>query len=202
MKPAASHRPGAAVLARLLAPWLNRAMAIEREGPMAGPIFRALSDPTRRAIIAHLQGEDMAAGEIAAHFVISGPSVSRHLGLLQSAGLVRGRRQGNRLIYSLQPEPLAACLADLISSVCPGLIEAPSSHRAVPGLIAIDDVLSPPSGETSAKGTPVKATSGKRATGKAAMGRKASAKAAAKAAGAKGSLSKGAKDGPKAGAPR
>jgi DNA-binding transcriptional ArsR family regulator len=61
----------------------------------ASSVFRALADPTRRQILQDLRGGELAAGEIAARFPISGPSVSRHLTVLKSAGLVVERRKAN-----------------------------------------------------------------------------------------------------------
>ncbi|MFB9236266.1 metalloregulator ArsR/SmtB family transcription factor [Plantactinospora siamensis] len=82
-------------------------------------VFRALADPTRRQILEDLRPGELTAGEIAARFPISGPSISRHLGVLKSAGLVRERRDANRLHYSLVEERLAACLNRFLSAVCP-----------------------------------------------------------------------------------
>jgi DNA-binding transcriptional ArsR family regulator len=82
-------------------------------------VFRALADPTRRQILQDLRGGELAAGEIAARFPISGPSVSRHLAILRAAGLVRERRSANRIIYSLAGERLALCLGGFLSAVCP-----------------------------------------------------------------------------------
>jgi DNA-binding transcriptional ArsR family regulator len=82
-------------------------------------VFRALADPTRRQILRHLRGGELAAGEIAGRFPISGPSVSRHLGVLKGAGLVRERRDANRIYYSLVEDRLALCVGEFLSSVCP-----------------------------------------------------------------------------------
>jgi DNA-binding transcriptional ArsR family regulator len=85
----------------------------------AARIFRALADPTRRQILEDLKAGPMAAGEIAARFDISAPSISRHLGVLSAAGLVASRRDANRIVYSLLPETLAHTLSDFLSAVCP-----------------------------------------------------------------------------------
>ncbi|MDH6125806.1 metalloregulator ArsR/SmtB family transcription factor [Kitasatospora sp. GP82] len=82
-------------------------------------VFRALADPTRRQILEDLRDGELAAGEIAARFPISAPSVSRHLGVLKSAGLVRERRDANRILYSLVEERLATCVGRFLSAVCP-----------------------------------------------------------------------------------
>lgn len=64
-------------------------------------LFKALNDPTRRAILELLKEEDRTAGDIAAHFDISKPSISHHLDLLKRANLVTSIRQGQYLMYSL-----------------------------------------------------------------------------------------------------
>jgi DNA-binding transcriptional ArsR family regulator len=61
-------------------------------------IFEALAHPTRRQILQDLKGGELAAGEIAAKFSASGPTISRHLGVLRNAGLVSERRDGNRIL--------------------------------------------------------------------------------------------------------
>ncbi|MES2304261.1 MAG: metalloregulator ArsR/SmtB family transcription factor [Gemmatimonadota bacterium] len=69
-------------------------------------IFRALSDPTRLAIIARLRSGEVAAGDIAAPFQVSRPAISRHIRVLRRARLVRERRDGRNRFYSLAPAPL------------------------------------------------------------------------------------------------
>lgn len=61
----------------------------------------------------------MRAGEIVELFDVSGPAISRHLAILKDAELITERREGNSIIYHLEPENLAVCLGEFISSVCP-----------------------------------------------------------------------------------
>jgi ArsR family transcriptional regulator, arsenate/arsenite/antimonite-responsive transcriptional repressor len=78
--------------------------------------YRALGDPTRREILRLLREGDLPAGELARHFEISWPSVSRHLKVLEGAGLVTSRRRGGNIIYSLQTsvlEDIATEIADM-----------------------------------------------------------------------------------------
>ncbi len=82
-------------------------------------VFRALADPTRRQILQELKAGEMAAGEIASRFTISGPSISRHLSILKSADLVSERRDANRILYRLEPEKIASAVGDFLSAVCP-----------------------------------------------------------------------------------
>jgi len=82
-------------------------------------IFKALADPTRRQILQDLRAGELSAGDIARRFSISGPSISRHLGLLRGAGLVQERREANRIYYSLVEDRLASCVGGFLSVVCP-----------------------------------------------------------------------------------
>ena len=92
-------------------------------------VFRALADPTRRQILQDLRGGELAAGEIASRFTITGPSISRHLGLLRSAGLIRERRDANRIYYSLVEDRLAVCVGNFLSAVCPEQVVLRSKRR-------------------------------------------------------------------------
>jgi DNA-binding transcriptional ArsR family regulator len=82
-------------------------------------VFRALADPTRRQILEELKHGPLPAGEIAGRFSVSGPTISRHLSLLETAGLVSYHREANRLIYQAEPESLASALNGFLSAVCP-----------------------------------------------------------------------------------
>lgn len=64
-------------------------------------LFKALNDETRRAIIELLKDGPRNAGEIAAHFSISKPSISHHLDLLLQADLIQRKKDGQHLYYSL-----------------------------------------------------------------------------------------------------
>jgi DNA-binding transcriptional ArsR family regulator len=85
-------------------------------------VFRALADPTRRQILQYLKSGELAAGQIVERLPISGPSVSRHLAILKSAGLVLERRDGNRILYRLQADRLARTVTEFVSAVCPAQI--------------------------------------------------------------------------------
>src|SRR5579859_2898557 len=98
----------------MLAIWLNSYMT---DGEAS--VFRALADPTRRQILRDLRDGELAAGDIASRFPIKGPSVSRHLSILKSAGLIAERRDANRILYTLVEERLALCVGGFLSMVCP-----------------------------------------------------------------------------------
>src|ERR1700743_2694077 len=68
--------------------------------------YRALGDPTRREILRLLLDGRLPAGALAGHFEISWPSVSRHLKVLEAAGLVSSVRRGGNIVYSLQTSVL------------------------------------------------------------------------------------------------
>jgi DNA-binding transcriptional ArsR family regulator len=85
----------------------------------ATDVFEALAHPTRRQILQDLKDGELAAGAIAARFSASGPTISRHLGVLRNAGLVTERRDANRILYSLASDRLALSVGDFLSAVCP-----------------------------------------------------------------------------------
>ncbi|MBI0579089.1 MULTISPECIES: autorepressor SdpR family transcription factor [Bacillaceae] len=64
-------------------------------------VFKALADPTRRKILDLLKEQDLTAGEIADQFDMSKPSISNHLKILKSAGLVLDEKKGQFILYSL-----------------------------------------------------------------------------------------------------
>ena len=69
--------------------------------------LEALADPTRRRIVELLAERERSAGEIASHFPVTRPAVSRHLRVLRESGLVRSRGVAQRRLYSIDPAPLA-----------------------------------------------------------------------------------------------
>ncbi len=68
--------------------------------------LKALADPIRREILHMLKGGRMAAGEITAHFSVTGASISRHLSVLKEADLVRDTREGQYIYYELNASVL------------------------------------------------------------------------------------------------
>jgi DNA-binding transcriptional ArsR family regulator len=69
-------------------------------------IFRALGDPTRRAIYERLILREDSVSGLTARFAISQPAISQHLKILRETGLVRVRREGREAHYSAGPEGL------------------------------------------------------------------------------------------------
>ena len=79
-------------------------------------IFKALADPTRRRILRLLGKREMNAGDIAARFDISAPSMSHHFNVLKGADLLFARRDGQQIFYSLNTtvaEDLMTVLLDI-----------------------------------------------------------------------------------------
>jgi DNA-binding transcriptional ArsR family regulator len=70
--------------------------------------FSALSDPTRRAILARLAQGEATVGELAAPFRLSQPTVSKHLNVLERAGLIEQKRDAQRRPRRLRPEAIKA----------------------------------------------------------------------------------------------
>ncbi len=80
--------------------------------------FQALGSSYRREILKILQNGELSAGEIAEHFDISQPSISRHLDILKRTGLVVSERRANQIFYSLDHSAVgegAAWLEDVLS---------------------------------------------------------------------------------------
>lgn len=69
-------------------------------------IFRALADPTRRAVYERLAGGEMSVSELRTGMSVSQPAVSQHLAVLRGAGLVRERRAGRNAYYRADPQGL------------------------------------------------------------------------------------------------
>jgi DNA-binding transcriptional ArsR family regulator len=80
-------------------------------------IFDALASAPRRQILAFLSQTALTTSELAARFPMSAPAVSRHLSVLENAGLVAGERQGQRVLYRLKRDTLLNALARLASEV-------------------------------------------------------------------------------------
>jgi len=64
-------------------------------------VFKALADATRREILRLLGRGEMTAGQLAGHFDMTKPSMSHHFAVLKEADLIRSRREGQQIWYSL-----------------------------------------------------------------------------------------------------
>lgn len=74
-------------------------------------VCEALADDRRVRIVELLAERDLTAGEIAEHFTVTRPAVSKHLKVLRDAGLVTVTADANRRIYRLDPTPLSELTA-------------------------------------------------------------------------------------------
>ena len=78
-------------------------------------VFRALSDPTRREILALLRNGDLTAGNLAERFPLARSTLSEHCAVLKDAGLVVTERQGTVIVYSLNVSALEEALGALMA---------------------------------------------------------------------------------------
>ncbi|GLS19050.1 transcriptional regulator [Labrys miyagiensis] len=88
----------------------------------ADKVFEALSSVPRRRMLAYLSKTDMTAGQIVERFadVMSAPAVSKHLSILENAGLVWREKRGQNVHYGLRDDTLAGTLMQFLSEICPG----------------------------------------------------------------------------------
>jgi ArsR family transcriptional regulator, arsenate/arsenite/antimonite-responsive transcriptional repressor len=82
-------------------------------------VFEALASTARRKMLAYLSASDLTVGEIAARFSISTPAVSKHLQVLEHAGLVRREKVGQFVRYSLVRDNLTNALNGYVQEICP-----------------------------------------------------------------------------------
>ncbi|HRN60907.1 MAG TPA: metalloregulator ArsR/SmtB family transcription factor [Luteimonas sp.] len=82
-------------------------------------IFEALASRPRREILAYLSAQELTAGEIASRFTMSAPAISRHLSVLETAGLVVGERRGQFVHYRLKADNLVNSLTGFAFEICP-----------------------------------------------------------------------------------
>jgi ArsR family transcriptional regulator, arsenate/arsenite/antimonite-responsive transcriptional repressor len=82
-------------------------------------VFEALASAPRRKILAYLAHTSLTAGEIAERFEMSKPSISQHLSVLENAGLITRRREGQFIHYSLVETNLVNTLNGFVQDVCP-----------------------------------------------------------------------------------
>lgn len=82
-------------------------------------VFAALASTPRRRILAYLSATSLTAGEIAERFEMSKPSLSKHLSVLENAGLIAREKKGQFVHYSLVPDNLTNTLHGFTQSICP-----------------------------------------------------------------------------------
>ena len=89
-----------------IATWQYSYMAIDRGVDRLSSVFAALADPTRRAILARLASGDADVSELMKPFDLRQPTISKHLGVLERAGLVMRTRDAQRRPRTLVAVPL------------------------------------------------------------------------------------------------
>ena len=103
---AVDERPSGALLCR----WPNKGVTeINR-------VYKALADPTRRRVLALLREGDMTAGELAAQFDLSWPTMSGHFAVLREADLISADKTGTTITYHLNVSVLEEAMAALMQT--------------------------------------------------------------------------------------
>jgi DNA-binding transcriptional ArsR family regulator len=92
-------------------------MLVNSQAPHPQRVFYALGSLPRRQIIAFLSQTALSTADLAERFRMSRPAISRHLSVLQRAGLIAGERQGQRVLYRLQRAALLGALGRFASEV-------------------------------------------------------------------------------------
>ena len=82
-------------------------------------IFEALASAPRRQILAYLSEAEHSTSQLAERFSMSAPTISRHLSILENAGLVSGERQGQYVMYRLNRDNLVNNLTGFAFELCP-----------------------------------------------------------------------------------
>lgn len=82
-------------------------------------IFEALASKPRRQILAYLTENELSTTDLAQRFAMSTPAVSRHLSVLENAGLVTGERSGQFVLYKLNADSLVNSLTGYAFELCP-----------------------------------------------------------------------------------
>lgn len=82
-------------------------------------VFEALASRPRREILAYLSAQELTAGDIASRFAMTAPAISRHLSVLEAAGLVSSERRGQYVFYRLNKDSLVNTLTGFAFEICP-----------------------------------------------------------------------------------
>lgn len=82
-------------------------------------VFEALASKPRRQILAYLSEVELSTSDLAARFEMSAPAISRHLSILENAGLVTSERHGQFVLYKLNADSLVNTLTGYALEVCP-----------------------------------------------------------------------------------
>jgi DNA-binding transcriptional ArsR family regulator len=91
-------------------------------------VFKALADPTRRAVLQLLRRGPMTAGELAEHFDVTKPTMSAHFTVLQTAGLIDAEKHGRSITYRIRMSVLEDALLGFADTL--GIERKPNSPRS------------------------------------------------------------------------
>jgi DNA-binding transcriptional ArsR family regulator len=82
-------------------------------------VFEALASRPRREILAYLSNAQLSTSELAERFSMSAPAISRHLSVLENAGLITSERKGQFVLYRLNGDNLVSTLTNFAFDICP-----------------------------------------------------------------------------------
>jgi ArsR family transcriptional regulator, arsenate/arsenite/antimonite-responsive transcriptional repressor len=97
----------------------------------ADKIFEALASAQRRKILAYLSKSQLTTSDLAERFEMTAPSMSRHLSVLENAGLVTSERRGQRVLYQLNSDNLVNTLTGFALEICPAAGPLKRESRAM-----------------------------------------------------------------------
>jgi len=131
-------RPGIRYYLRMNADISGPAPIAEDQVRLVAEVFRMLADPTRIQLLWALADHELAVNELAQLVCKPPPSVSQHLAKLRMARLVRTRRAGTTIYYSLENEHVRQLVTDAVFNAEHAGPGVPSHHRGDPALRALD----------------------------------------------------------------
>jgi DNA-binding transcriptional ArsR family regulator len=111
----------------------------EDQANLIAEVFRMLADPTRIRVLFALAGGESSVNELAERVGKPAPSVSQHLAKLRMARLVRTRRSGTTIHYSLENEHVRQLVVDAVFNAEHAGPDVPSHHRDDPDVRGISD---------------------------------------------------------------
>jgi DNA-binding transcriptional ArsR family regulator len=98
---------------------------------MIDKTFEALASLPRRKIMALLSSVELTTSELAEKLAITAPAISRHLSVLENAGLVTGERRGQFVYYRLNADSLVSSLSSFMFELCPTAAPLKKASKAL-----------------------------------------------------------------------
>ena len=109
----------------------KKTAAADRDERRMQQVFHALSAPPRRAILKYLAASSLTAGEISSRFAMAKPSISQHLTILETAGLVSREKRGQYVHYALVKQTVETALLGFLAEV--DALPLPSEGKPLAG---------------------------------------------------------------------